>query len=175
MCAMRGRRAGGQDVAVVLAIAAAATLIVWTMLEWGMPWGNQTFREIIAARLGDGRLVHLEPGLNELGLSRLSQRTDTRAVQHTRLLWALCFATVPLALFSLGLARTVRRPGMAILYSVAAIVTYWAVMANIDAARPAGAFGGIGAWVANILFLVAGLLMLRHGRKIVPAEAAHSS
>jgi hypothetical protein len=165
MCAMRGRRAGARHVAAVLAIAAAATFAVWTMLEWGMPWGNQAFREFFAARLGDGRPVHLEPGLNELGLSRLSQRTDARAVQHTRLLWALCFATVPLALFSVGLARVVRRLAVAVVFSVTAIWIYWALMATIDAALRTGNFGGVGAWVGNILFILAGVLMLCYGRK----------
>lgn len=172
MCAMRGRRAGARHVAAVLVIAAAATFAVWTMLEWGMPWGNQAFREFFAARLGDGRPVHLEPGLNELGLSRLSQRTDARAVQQTRLLWALCFATVPLALFSVGLARVVRHLALAFLFSLTAIAIYWAIMASIDAALRAGTFGGGGAWVGNILFILAGLLMLRYGRKSFPQAAA---
>ena len=85
VCAMRGRRTSPRHVAAVLAIAAVATFAVWTMLEWGVPAANQAFREILAARLGDGRPVNLDPGLNELGLSRLSQRTDARAIQHSRL------------------------------------------------------------------------------------------
>ena len=149
----------------VLAIAVAATLVVWTTLEWGMPWGNQACREFFAARLGDSRPVHLEPGLNELGLSRLSQRSDVRAVQHTRLLWALCFATGPLALFSLGLARSVRHLAVAFLFSLTTIVIYRAIMATIDAALRAGTLGGAGAWVGNTLFILAGVLMLRFGRK----------
>ena len=165
VCAMRGRRGTVRQVAAVLTIAAVATFAVWTMLEWGVPWGNQAFRELAAARLGDGRPVHLEPGLNELGLSRLSQRTDAPAVQHTRLLRALCFATVPLALFSLGLARVVRRVAVAILFSFTAIAIYWAIMASIDAALRAGHFGGAGAWVGNILFMLAGVLMLRYRRR----------
>jgi hypothetical protein len=168
VCAMRGRRADVRHVTAVLVIAAAATFAVWTMLEWGIPWGNQAFREFFAARLGDGRSVHLEPGLNELGLSRLSQRGDVRAVQHTRLLWALCFATGPLALFSLGLARVVRHLAVAFLFSLSAIVIYWAIMAIIDAALRAGNFGGVGAWVGNTLFIFAGVLMLRFGRKPCP-------
>jgi len=172
MCAMRGRRASARHVAAVLAIAAAATFAVWTMLEWGVPWGNRAFREVAASRLGDGRPVHLEPGLNELGLSRLSQRTDVRAVQHSRLLWALCFATVPLALFSLGLTRVVRRLAVAVVFGFTAIVIYWAIMATIDAGLRAGDFGGAGAWVGNILFILAGVLMLRYGRKPFRQPAA---
>jgi hypothetical protein len=167
VCAMRGRRADVRHIAAVLAVAAVATFAVWTMLEWGVPWGNQAFRELAASRLGNGRPVHLEPGLNELGLSRLSQRTDARAVEHTRLLWALCFATAPLALFSLGLARVVRGLAVAVVFSFAAIMIFWAIMAGIDSAVRAGNFGGAGAWVANMLFLVAGMLMLRHRQKII--------
>jgi hypothetical protein len=166
MCAMRGRPTCVRQVAGVLVIAATATFVVWTMLEWGVPAGNQTFREFMAARLADGRPVHLEPGLNELGLSRLSQRTDPRAVEHTRLLWALCFATGPLALFSLGLARVVRGLAVGIVFSFTASVIYWALMANIDAALRASNFRGAGAWVGNILFMLAGALMLRYGLKV---------
>jgi len=166
VCAMRGRRPGPRSVAAVLAIAAVATFAVWTMLEWGVPAGNQAFREIAAARLGDGRLSNLEPGLNELGLSRLSRRTDARAIQHSRLLWALCFATGPLALFSLGLAGVVRRLGVAVVISFMAILLYWALMASIDEALREGALRGAGAWVANALFMLAGVLMLRYGQKI---------
>ena len=166
VCAMRGRRTGSRHVAAVLAIAAVATVAVWTMLEWGVPAANQAFREILAARLGDGRIVNLDPGLNELGLSRLSQRTDARAIQHSRLLWALCFATGPLALFSLGLAGVVRPFGVAIVISITAIVLYWAIMASIDEALREGTMRGAGAWVANILFVVAGVLMLRYGQRI---------
>lgn len=165
VCAMRGRGTGPRHVAAVLAIAAVATFAVWTMLEWGVPAANQTFREILVARLGDGRLVNLDPGLNELGLSRLSQRTDARAIQHSRLLWALCFATGPLALFSLGLAGVVRRFSAAIAVSITAIVLYWAFMASIDEALREGTLRGAGAWMGNILFMLAGVLMLRYGRR----------
>ena len=166
VCAMRGRRTSSRHVAAVLAIAAVATFAVWTMLEWGVPAANQAFREMLVARLTDGRTVNLDPGLNELGLSRLSQRTDARAIQHSRLLWALCFATGPLALFSLGLAAVVRRFSAALAVSVMAILLYWAFMASIDEALRAGTFRGAGAWLANILFMLAGVLLLRHGQKI---------
>jgi len=163
---MRGRRTNSRHVAAVLAIAAVATFAVWTMLEWGVPAANQAFREMLAARLHDGRPVNLDPGLNELGLSRLSQRTDPRAIQHSRLLWVLCFATGPLALFSLGLATVVRRFSAAIAVSAVAILLYWAFMASIDEALRAGTFRGAGAWLGNILFMLAGVLLLRHGQKI---------
>ena len=165
VCAMRGRRTSRRHVGAVMAIAAVATFAVWAILEWGVPAGNQAFREMVAARVGDGRLVHLEPGLNELGLSRLSQRTDAPAIQHSRLLWALCFATGPLALFSLGVAEVIRRFSAAIAVSFIAIMLYWTFMASIDEALRAGTFRGAGAWVGNVLFVLAGVLMLRHGQK----------
>ena len=170
VCAMRGRGTGPRHVAAVLAIAAVATFAVWTMLEWGVPAGNQAFREILAARFSDGRVVDLDPGLNELGLSRLSQRTDARAIQHSRLLWALCFASGPLALFSLGIAAVIRRFSAAIAVSVTAILLYWAFMASIDEALREGALRGAGAWVGNILFMLSGVLMIRYGQKIFPLK-----
>jgi hypothetical protein len=165
VCAMRGRATSPRHVAAVLAIAAVATFAVWTMLEWGVPAGNQAFREILAARFSDGRVVDLDPGLNELGLSRLSQRTDARAIQHSRLLWALCFASGPLALFSLGIAAVIRRFSAAIAVSVTAILLYWAFMASIDEALREGALRGAGAWVVNIVFVLSGVLMIRYGQK----------
>lgn len=170
--AMRGRRSSIRHLMVVLAITVAATAAVWTMLEWGIPAANQAFRELLAARLGDGRPVRLEPGLNELGLSRLGQRTDARAIQHTRVLWAICFATGPLALFSLGLAGIVRRLAVALVISLTAIVIYWAFMASIDIALREGDLRGAGGWVGNVLFMLAGVLMLRYGRKSLPQTAA---
>src|SRR5687767_11572581 len=96
LCAMRARPATFWRLSVVLTIGAFATCAAWALMEWGVPWANIAWRDLMATRLaGDGRTIHLEPGLNELGLSRLGQRTDSQAVRHYHLLWALCFATIP--------------------------------------------------------------------------------
>jgi lipopolysaccharide export LptBFGC system permease protein LptF len=161
VCAMRGRRATARHLAATLAIAAVATVAAWTMLEWGIPAGNQAFREVIAARLGDGRPVHLEPGLNELGLSRLAERTDRPAVQTYRLFWAICFATPPFALFALGISVLVRRFAAAVVLGFLTIGLYWLFLDIIDEPFRAGTAPAIVVWLPNITFLVLGVLMLR--------------
>ena len=78
--ANRGKVVTWRRLGTLLTIVIAVTVVVWIVLEWMMPHGNQAFREMVAARLAvDGRALVLEPGLNELGLSRLGQRTDPAA------------------------------------------------------------------------------------------------
>jgi lipopolysaccharide export LptBFGC system permease protein LptF len=163
LCAMRGRRASVRHLATVLVIAAVATFGVWTMLEWGIPAGNQEFRETIATHLNGGQRVHLEPGLNELGLSRLAQRTDAKAIRAYRLLWAICFATPPFAVFALGIAALVRRFVPALVLGISTIGIYWLFLNAVDEPFRAGLAPTIVVWLPNITFLILGALMLRHG------------
>jgi len=103
--------------------------------------------------------------MNELGLSRLSQRTDAAAVRASRLLWALCFATLPLALFSLGLAPRVRRFGSAVAVSLVVSIAYVFTMAILNEALRDSMLHTIAVWLPSIAFMVAGALMLRQGQK----------
>ena len=160
LCARRGRRPTARAIVAFLFIAGVATFGVWAVMEWGLPAANQRFRELIFAQLGDGAVVNLDPGMNELGLSRLSQRTDAAAVQHSRLLWALCFATAPLGIFALGLAARVRRLGPAVAISLVASIAYIFTMFGLDEALRDGVLRTIAAWLPNILFTLAGALML---------------
>ena len=102
LCAMRARTITLRHLSVVVLVGVAASAFAWVMLEWGTPRANQLFRDLVIAELTNGRTVHIEPGLNELGFSRLGQRTDGEAVRHYYLLWAVCFATIPLGIFALG-------------------------------------------------------------------------
>lgn len=163
--AMRGKAVTWRRIGTVLAIALACTAVVWVVLEWMIPQANQGFREMIAARLSNGRVVALEPGLNELGLSRLGQRSDPAAVRHFQLLWALCFASVPLSLFAFGLARYVRRTVWAVALAMALCNSYFAILwtaAESAAAMP----GALSAWIANLVcLLVGGALLVRAPRR----------
>jgi hypothetical protein len=163
VCAMRGRRATTRSLVAVLSLAAVATFAVWAAMERGLPAANQRFREVVAAQLGDGVAVHMEPGRSELGLSRLSQRTDPLAIRTSRLLWALCFATTPLALFAFGLSAQVRRFATAVAISLLAPIIYLLGMMAVEALRD-GALRAIAVWLPNLTFVVAGALLLRHGR-----------
>ena len=161
VCAMRGRRASARHLAAVLAIAAVATIVVWTMLEWGIPAGNQEFRETIATHLNGGQHVDLEPGLNELGLSRLARRTDARAIRAYQLFWAICLATPPFAVFALGIAALVRRFVAALALGVATTAAYWLFLNAVDEPFRAGMVLALVIWVPNVTFLALGALMLR--------------
>ena len=165
LCAMRGRRTSLRAVAAVLVIATVATFGVWTVMEWGLPAANQRFRDVMVAQLGDSAVINMDPGMNELGLSRLSQRTDARAIQASRLLWALCFASVPLAVFALGLSARVRRFGAAAGVSIVSSLVYIFTMASLDEALREGMFRAIAAWLPNLVFIFAGAQMLRYRRE----------
>ena len=165
LCAMRGRRPSARTIVAFLFIAGVATFGVWAVMEWGLPAANQRFRELIFAQLGDGTVVNLDLGMNELGLSRLSQRTDPAAVRHSRLLWALCFATAPLGIFALGLAARVRRFGAAVAISLVASIAYIFTMFGLDEALRDGVLRTVAAWLPNILFMLAGALMLCYRRE----------
>ena len=45
-------------------------------------------------------------------------------------------------------------------------------MASIDIALREGDLRGAGGWVGNVLFMLAGVLMLRYGRKSLPQASA---
>ena len=158
--AMRGKVVTGRRVGTVLASALVFTAVVWIVLEWMMPLANQAFREMAAARVSNGRVVALEPGLNELGLSRLGQRSDPAAIRHHQLLWALCFASAPLSLLAFGLARYVRRAVSAIVLAIGLCNAYFAIMWASAAAGPAMR-PSVPVWTANVVFLLigSGLLM----------------
>jgi len=155
MSAIRARALSRRDLALTLTIGLIAACLVWAVIEWGLPWGNQRFRQMTIAAVGDGRLVHLEPGLNELGFSGLASRTDVAAVRHYHLLWALSFAAIPLALFTLAVAARVRRPAFRTLLILMTVFGYYAILWVSDSSLRQGA-PVLLAWVPNVVFLAAG-------------------
>jgi lipopolysaccharide export LptBFGC system permease protein LptF len=159
--AMRGKTVTWRRTGTVLAVSLGFSVAVWVVLEWMMPQSNQAFREMVAARLSDGRVVALEPGLNELGLSRLAQRSDPAAVRQYQLLWALCFASAPLGLLALGLARYIRRAVSAVLLAIALSNAYFAILWACTAVAARSAVpSSVPAWTPNALFLLVGCALL---------------
>lgn len=159
--AMRARRVTARHLAIVLIAGAMSSACAWMMLEWGTPRANQQFRELVIARVTDARTVHIEPGLNELGLSRLGHRTDGEAIRHYHLLWALCFATIPLGVFALGMAGTIRRLAPTVALAFAAPLGYILAIMALDNVRH-GTLPQViaAAWAPNLLFVVVGVLLL---------------
>jgi len=144
---------------VTLTIAFAATCLVLAVIEWGLPWGNQVFRQMVLSQLTDGQIAHIEPGLNELGFSGLARRTDVRAVRQYHLMWALSFAAIPLAVFSLAVGARVRRAAFRAGLIVAAVFAYYAALWVSENSVRHGA-PVLVAWAPNLLFVVVGVLLL---------------
>ena len=168
LLAGRGKEPNSRRLWTVLGLALLFTIVVLGVLEWAVPEGNQSFREMMAARLA-GREVKLEPGLNELGLSRLAQRSDPAAVWHYHVLWAISFAAVPLGLLAYGFARHVRRAPSAVALAIALFMSYstcvW-TFAERPLHTPLPLV--VEAWLPNMAFLfVAGVVLLRHRRSSV--------
>lgn len=166
--AMRAGRATRREISVVLTVAVLASGVAWALMEWGLPRANQAFRELLQAQLTGGRRVHLEPGLNELGLSRLGRRTDAIAVGHYHLLWALCFASIPLSVFAVSVSERVRGALAAVALGFATLVLYYAALQASDSYLSApGAFPTL-AWAPNALFLIAGVGLIARSRRAAP-------
>ena len=159
MSAFRARALTRRDCLVTLTIGFAATCLVGMVIEWALPWGNHSFREMTIAAVTDGRVVDVEPGLNELGFSGLARRTDVRAVRQYHLMWALTFAAIPLALFTLAVAARVRRATVRVLLIVVTMFAYYAILWVSDSSARHGA-PVLVAWAPNAVFLAVGLMFL---------------
>jgi hypothetical protein len=168
--ALRGQTATWRRAGTVLAVALTLTTVVWVVLEWIMPHANQGFREMVAARLANGRAPVLEPGLNELGLSRLGQRTDPAAVRHYQILWALCFASAPLSLLASGLAPYVRRGTSAVALATALATAYFATLWVSAAGTSSPVPASLLAWTPNLLFLLIATALLVRAQAVSASQ-----
>ena len=159
MSAIRARALTRRDVFLTLTLALTATCLVCAVIEWGLPWGNQTFRDMVISEVTDGRVIHIEPGLNELGFSGLARRTDVAAVRHYHLLWALSFAAVPLAMFTLAVAPRMRRTASRMFLILATVFVYYAILWVSDSSLGQGT-PVLVVWAPNVVFLGAGLMVV---------------
>ena len=128
-------------------------------MEWGLPRANQAFRELVHAQSLTGRRVHLEPGLNELGFSRLGQRTDRGRVRLYHLLVGVVLRVAPVEP-----ARVVRRPAHPRRHrppspsrSQRVVVYYARLWVSDSYLRGGAALPILVAWAPNALFLAAAL------------------
>jgi hypothetical protein len=108
MSAIRARSLTRRDFLGTLTIGIIAACLVGTVIEWGVPWGNQAFREMTIAAVTDGHIVHIEPGLNELGFSGLARRTDVAARPPLPSAPGAYLRGDSAALFTLSIAARVR-------------------------------------------------------------------
>jgi lipopolysaccharide export LptBFGC system permease protein LptF len=161
LSAMRGRRPTGRAFSAVLIIGIASVVAAAMIIEWLVPQANQAFRNLVIAQLHPGQSYHLEPGLNEIGLSGLARRTDPVGVRHFHIVSALCFATIPLSLFALGLTRYVKHFAIAVIVAFLASIAYPISMIVLSSLEPREWLSPIiEAWIPNLLFLAAAWVML---------------
>jgi hypothetical protein len=165
MCAIRARSLTRRDLLVTVTIGFTAACLVWAVIEWGLPLGNQKFREMVVAELTNGRVAHIEPGLNELGFSGLARRTDLSAVRQYHVMWALTVAAIPLTLFTLAVAARVRHKAFRALLILMTVFAYYAILWVSHSSLRQGA-PVLVAWAPNAAFLGAGLTLLLRQRAI---------
>ena len=93
----RGPRKGTQLPAVldVLGIALLFTAVVWAVLEWAVPEGNQTFREMMAARLLTGAVNEAGAWPERVGTftAGAAERSGGRLALPRALGYLLCGST----------------------------------------------------------------------------------
>ena len=150
----------------VLVIAGVATFGVWAVMEWGLPAANQRFRELMFAQLGDGAVINLDPGHERAGTvapvaahrcgGHPALAAPVGAVLRDRSAGRFSRSASPHAC-----AASARRRRISIVASIAYIFT----MVGLDEALREAMFRAIAAWLPNILFMLAGALMLRYRRE----------
>jgi lipopolysaccharide export LptBFGC system permease protein LptF len=167
----RGSIIGRRRVWTIIGTAVACAVFVWAAMEWIVPDANQAFRETVARRsAGNGGIVNLARGLNELRLSALGQRDDLEAIRHYHALWALCFAAIPLSLLACAVGAYIRRAVPALLVAIGLSSVYIAGAVWVDTVD---SFAGLPpvatAWLPNTLtLLVATAFLLRRPQKGSP-------
>jgi hypothetical protein len=156
LLANRGRVITRRRIWMVIATAVACAVVVWTVMEWIVPDANQAFRETVARQVaGNGGTVNLARGLNELRLSVLGQREDLEAIRHYHVLWALCFAAIPLSLLACGVTTYIRRAESAVLVAIGLSNAYIAAVVWVDTAAIFGQLPPVAAaWLPNTLTLL---------------------
>ena len=97
--------------------------------------------------------------MNELGFSGLARRTDLAAVRQYHLMWALSFAAIPLAVFTLAVAARLRRVPARACLIVLTVFAYYAILWVSHNSLRMGV-PVVVAWAPNAVFLLAGLMLL---------------
>jgi lipopolysaccharide export LptBFGC system permease protein LptF len=164
LCGLRGRRVSRRSLRNVMVFALACGVAALAAVEWFVPWGNQAFREFVAAQLQPGTSIHLEPGLNEIGLSGLIRRGDITAIRHLHVIVALCLSTIPLALLAHGVAERIVRRAPAIGAAVGLCAAYVLFVLMLDE-RTANAPPLLAAWGPDVILFTAAVALLRRAHR----------
>jgi lipopolysaccharide export LptBFGC system permease protein LptF len=154
----------------IVLLGLGCSVAAFVIVGWLMPEANQAFRELIAGR----RVLR---GLNELTLSQLARRdpgwlaggdfTSRRLSFEFHFRVALAFASLALALCSLGLATNLERKKRGMLTTgLAGLAISFAYYALLYGARRAESVGVwlppiVLGWLPNLVVLAAALLLMR--------------
>jgi Lipopolysaccharide export system permease LptF/LptG len=152
---------------VVLVGALAASVLSFAFLAWGMPAGNQAFRQItfraLKARGYQGPIT-IPKGHSEMTLSELrgqiahfsavgEPRVARQFVRSFHLRFSIAAAT--LALASVLLAAPVNHRGLRGLLAFTVCFGYWVLMFAGDLGSNSGYVSPpVGAWLPNIVFVL---------------------
>jgi lipopolysaccharide export LptBFGC system permease protein LptF len=90
---------------------------------------------------------------------------DEAAVRQYHLMWALSFAAIPLALFTLAVAARVRRVPARASLIVLTVFAYYAILWVSHNSLRMGAPVAV-AWAPNAMFLAAGVTLVSRRPKI---------
>lgn len=159
------------SVKIMLLAALSASLLSLATLVWALPAGSDAFREIVAesmAREYRDDLLGAQKGPGEMTLSELRRgaaAAPPQSVLALRYSWqfhlrsALAAATLALAAFLIAVPASTRRARG--LFALASCLAYWALLYMGQFATLARFITPmVGAWLPNMVFAAAALLIV---------------
>jgi hypothetical protein len=155
---LRGRSLTARQVGAVTAIVAVASSFTFALLEWGVPAGNQLFRELLSGG-------SISRGRNELSMSELVRQGDPRSLYAVHLRVALTVSTVALSAFAMALCHTIRSRTAAAALGVAIPVAYIACLWTASEAAPLGHWMSAAPWTPNVLLTLGAALLFVRSRR----------
>lgn len=173
-----------------LALGVVCAVATFVVINQVMPDANQAWREEVRAQFGGGTAFTLERGPNELAFHELSERIDrlrlmpgharlARTLEHTyQMRLMLAMIAVPLGIFGVAMALSIRGPIRAVLAGIAATIVYVSVlfpleyaglrlMKQFEAIPPA-----VVVWAPALAFLIVSAVVLRRSMRRALAISA---
>ena len=159
------------SVKIMLLAALSASLLSFATLVWGLPAGSDAFREIVAESTPPeyrDDFPGAQKGPGEMTLSELRRGAAAVSPQSGLALhysWqfhlraALAAASLALAAFLIAVPASTRRARS--LFALASCLTYWALLyVGQFATLTRFVTPMVGAWLPNIVFVAAALLVV---------------
>ncbi len=187
-CGLGGRLESFRLKGAVLVLALVCSAGSLAAMVWAVPAASQAYRVSVAeqVRRTNGGEITLTKGLAEMTLGELRQRIDSLAqagrARQARLArfafhlrWALPCSPFALALFALAvMPRRPHRSWILLASAFGTSLAYYLVLLAGDAAAREGTLpAAAGAWLPNLVFVVAATVLLAAAarRPSAPARA----